>query len=73
MYYKRMAYCQIDKTKYVTYIFPIWGQYMRYKILTQQELEVALTKCKLAGWKVSNITKLSNKMLEIKSQRTAKS
>ncbi|BAY35335.1 hypothetical protein NIES2107_72470 (plasmid) [Nostoc carneum NIES-2107] len=51
MYYKRMAYRQIDKTKYVTYIFPIWGQYMRYEILTQQELEVALTKCKLACWK----------------------
>lgn len=68
-----MAYCQIDKTKYVTYIFPIWGQYIRYKILTQQELEVALNKCKLAGWKVSNIIKLSNKMLEIKSQITAKS
>ncbi len=43
---------------------------MRYKILTQQELEVALNKCKLAGWKVSNITKLSNKMLEIKPKRT---
>jgi hypothetical protein len=34
-----MAYCQIDETGYVTYIFPKFGKYARYKILTQQELE----------------------------------
>jgi hypothetical protein len=68
-----MAYCQIDETRYVTYIFPKFGNYARYKILTQQELELAVTKCKLAGWKVINVTKLTNKMLEIKPQRTAKS
>lgn len=66
MYYKRIAYYQVDENKYVTYLFPAWGRHLRYKILNQQELEDALTKCKLAGWKVSNITNLANKMLERK-------
>ncbi len=66
MYYKHMAYCQVDENRYVTYLFPVWGKHIRYKILDQQELEDALTKCKLAGWKVSNATNLANKMLERK-------
>ncbi len=69
MYHKRMAYCQIDD-KYFTYIFPARGGYLRYKILIEQEIELALTKCSLAGWKVTNATKLTQKMLEIKPRRT---
>ncbi len=43
-----MTYCQIND-KYVCYIFPVCGGYIRHKVLNQQELEVAIAKCKLAG------------------------
>ncbi|NEU71732.1 hypothetical protein PI95_003805 [Hassallia byssoidea VB512170] len=63
MYYKRMAYCQLED-KFVTYIFPVSGGHIRYKILNPSEIKTAIFQCNKAGWKVINATNLVNKMLE---------
>ena len=63
--FKQVSYVQTQEG-WQTYVFPIEGGFLRYKLLTTlAELEQAKKQCTLQGWKITNATTLVNQMNKI--------
>lgn len=66
---KRITYVRVDGG-WQTYLHPIDGGFVRYKFLqTSTQLEVAIARCKQAGWKIIDATNLIRKLNSVTPKR----
>ncbi len=66
---KRITYVRVDGG-WQTYLHPTDGGFVRYKLLqTSTQLEVAIARCKQAGWKIIDATNLVRKFNSVAPKR----
>ncbi|MBE9017558.1 hypothetical protein IQ272_15710 [Chroococcidiopsidales cyanobacterium LEGE 13417] len=66
---KRITYVRVDGG-WQTYLHPIDRGFVRYKFLqTSTQLEVAIARCKQAGWKIIDATNLIRKLNSVTPKR----